>query len=295
MDRLVEIYQALPPALPEVRAAWLHHRFTQIHPFQDGNGRVARALASFELIRAGLLPLLVEREDRDTHYIPALEAADTGDLKPLVSFLADSMSRVLMRASAEAEAIVAGKRDFQAVLQAGRKKVEARRGQSSRSTADEGKRLQAAADAVRRNLERVQAEVTEAFPGLATAVKLPGNDWDRDHHYLPPIIKVAQRHGYGVSLAAPRTWVQLVLPTRGGRVTLLTSLHGLSGPNAGTWALDVCVGHESDEGGSTELMFLDIDPLMLTLDEAEPDQLARIDRWIETMKVQAAAQWIQFL
>jgi len=22
---------------PEIEAAWLHHRFTQIHPFQDGN------------------------------------------------------------------------------------------------------------------------------------------------------------------------------------------------------------------------------------------------------------------
>ena len=28
----------------EVEAAWVHHRFTQIQPFQDGNGRVARAL-----------------------------------------------------------------------------------------------------------------------------------------------------------------------------------------------------------------------------------------------------------
>ncbi len=30
----------------EIEAAWLHHRLTQIHPYQDGNGRVARALAS---------------------------------------------------------------------------------------------------------------------------------------------------------------------------------------------------------------------------------------------------------
>lgn len=42
MDRLVELHAAhhalgVPP---EVEAAWLHHAFTQIHPFQDGNGRV---------------------------------------------------------------------------------------------------------------------------------------------------------------------------------------------------------------------------------------------------------------
>ena len=41
----------------EVQAAWIHHRFTQIHPFQDGNGRVARAIASLILIKDGLFPL----------------------------------------------------------------------------------------------------------------------------------------------------------------------------------------------------------------------------------------------
>ena len=34
-------------------AAWLHHRFTQIHPYRDGNGRVARALTTLVLLRAG--------------------------------------------------------------------------------------------------------------------------------------------------------------------------------------------------------------------------------------------------
>ena len=43
MDRLVELHLAhhhnVIPA--DIQAAWLHHRFTQIHPFQDGNGRIA--------------------------------------------------------------------------------------------------------------------------------------------------------------------------------------------------------------------------------------------------------------
>ena len=45
-------------ARPEVEAAWLHHRFGQIHPFQDGNGRVARALATMIFLRAGFVPLV---------------------------------------------------------------------------------------------------------------------------------------------------------------------------------------------------------------------------------------------
>ena len=66
MDRLVEMHQRhlQEDVPPEVEAAWLHHRFTQIHPFQDGNGRVARALASLVFIRAGWFPFVVHRDNR---------------------------------------------------------------------------------------------------------------------------------------------------------------------------------------------------------------------------------------
>ena len=36
---------------PLAVAAWLHHRFIQIHPFEDGNGRVVRALLTWHLVR----------------------------------------------------------------------------------------------------------------------------------------------------------------------------------------------------------------------------------------------------
>ena len=82
MERLLELYEGqLARGVPtEIRAAWLHHRFTQIHPFQDGNGRLARAITSFILIKDGLFPLVVTREDR-TMYLDALEAADRDNLK----------------------------------------------------------------------------------------------------------------------------------------------------------------------------------------------------------------------
>ena len=48
--------------------AWLHHRFTQIHPFQDGNGRVARTLLTWHLTREGYLPVVVKRDDRGQIY-----------------------------------------------------------------------------------------------------------------------------------------------------------------------------------------------------------------------------------
>ena len=46
MDQLLALHEGHADVCPEVEAAWFHHRFAQIHPFQDGNGRVARALTS---------------------------------------------------------------------------------------------------------------------------------------------------------------------------------------------------------------------------------------------------------
>jgi fido (protein-threonine AMPylation protein) len=79
----------------EVEAAWLHHRFTQIHPYQDGNGRVARALASLLFIKAGWFPVVVTREDR-ARYLDSLEVADEGDLRSLVSFFVHVQKRTLI-------------------------------------------------------------------------------------------------------------------------------------------------------------------------------------------------------
>lgn len=99
MDRLVgmhEIHRGLNvPA--EVEAAWLHHRFTQIHPFPDGNGRVARLLATLVLIRAGLFPFVVERNQK-AKYIMALEQADNNDLQPFIYFIAIDQQVRLRRA-----------------------------------------------------------------------------------------------------------------------------------------------------------------------------------------------------
>jgi Fic family protein len=82
----------------EVEAAWLHHRFTQIHPFADGNGRVARAISSLVFIKAGWFPLIIKREDK-TRYIEALEKADRGDLRSLVSLFVETQRNVLMQAT----------------------------------------------------------------------------------------------------------------------------------------------------------------------------------------------------
>lgn len=99
MARLVQLHesQRLAGVPIETQAAWLHHRFTQVHPFQDGNGRVARALASLVFIRAGLLPLTVPLAERDS-YLDVLERADAGRLRPLVLYVSRRQQAALRKA-----------------------------------------------------------------------------------------------------------------------------------------------------------------------------------------------------
>lgn len=76
-------------AHPVIQAAYAHYSFVLIHPFADGNGRVARALASIYLYRSASVPLLVLAEDKDA-YLTALEAADAGDREPFSDFVLDA-------------------------------------------------------------------------------------------------------------------------------------------------------------------------------------------------------------
>lgn len=93
MEQLVAIYARLELHTSPIHlSAWLHHAFTVIHPFLDGNGRVARALASLVLLKANLLPFTVHRNMR-TAYIQALEQADQGNHAPLIEFFESCLYR----------------------------------------------------------------------------------------------------------------------------------------------------------------------------------------------------------
>jgi Fic family protein len=50
MDSLLAWLAEYSQEDPVIVSAWFHHRFTQIHPYQDGNGRVARALTTLVLL-----------------------------------------------------------------------------------------------------------------------------------------------------------------------------------------------------------------------------------------------------
>lgn len=89
MHRLMEQVRtpAFEQAHPVEQAAYAHYALTVVHPFADGNGRVARALASVYLYRSLSIPLLVFANQR-LPYLGALAEADQGNYRPWLDFAA---------------------------------------------------------------------------------------------------------------------------------------------------------------------------------------------------------------
>jgi hypothetical protein len=75
-------------AHPVLQAAFAHYALVVIHPFADGNGRVARALASAFTYRAISMPIVILSEHKET-YLDALESADSGNYQSFVDFMLD--------------------------------------------------------------------------------------------------------------------------------------------------------------------------------------------------------------
>lgn len=64
---------------PILLAIEFHYRFIRIHPFDDGNGRLARLLMNFVLMQFGYPPAVVKTHDKENYYT-ALQQADAGNL-----------------------------------------------------------------------------------------------------------------------------------------------------------------------------------------------------------------------
>jgi Fic family protein len=86
--------QAIADVNPILLAAEFHYRFIRIHPFDDGNGRTARILMNFILMRFDYPPAVIRTEDKE-NYFSVLRQADAGLLEPFVDYIAENVNRSL--------------------------------------------------------------------------------------------------------------------------------------------------------------------------------------------------------
>lgn len=76
---------------PVVAAALLHQKFVLIHPFVDGNGRIARLLMNLHLVKNGF-PVTIIPPVLRADYIASLDKSHTNN-EPFIQFVAECVKQ----------------------------------------------------------------------------------------------------------------------------------------------------------------------------------------------------------
>jgi Fic family protein len=215
MERLVEMHlqHEQDGVAPEVEAAWLHHRFTQIHPFQDGNGRVARALATLVFLRAGWFPLTIDR-DRKEAYIDNLEAADLGDLRYLSHLFGMLERDAIVRALGLGDQAIQEVDGIEQVVRAARDEL------LTGATPTESEELQrvkeTAALLERVGFEELEAakrlldrEISDYRPEFSAATEHAESGDERGGWYYGSVVNLAREFHYFANLRTYGAWIRL--------------------------------------------------------------------------------------
>ncbi len=79
---------------PIVLASVAHNQFENIHPFQDGNGRVGRILMNNILIKHGFPPVNIELEKRFEYYSSLQAYERKGNLRPTIELILKEYRRL---------------------------------------------------------------------------------------------------------------------------------------------------------------------------------------------------------
>ena len=75
---------------PLTTATYFHNRFLEIHPFEDGNGRVCRIIFNEILLKEGFPPIFINVPDREK-YLKLFETSNSEALEPMLDFFADQL------------------------------------------------------------------------------------------------------------------------------------------------------------------------------------------------------------
>ncbi len=81
-------------AEPITLATWTHWCIARLHPFKDGNGRMARLWQDLVLFGNKLTAAVIRQEERKEYY-EALTSADDGNFNPLTQLVTRSLNRTL--------------------------------------------------------------------------------------------------------------------------------------------------------------------------------------------------------
>lgn len=295
---------------PEVEAAWLHHRFTQIHPFQDGNGRVARALASLILIRAGWFPLVISRngdlEEARVGYLQALETADTGNLQLLIDLIARSQRRAFVSSLSLSEDILTERLNVERVLQALQERLTQDRKLQDQRAREQVERsaeklLSIAEQRLREVRHEIEAQLGSLVGNLVINVRSASPDQQISSYYYNQIIEIAKSLGYYANVRDYRSWSRLMFVTNHLQTNMIFSFHVLGREHQGVMVCSAFAYRKSlvdEEDGAGQ--YSDLEPLvqdvfqfnyLQTVSELERS----FKKWLETALAVGISYWSKSL
>lgn len=298
MDTLLQLHgdHEKGGVAPEVEAAWFHHRFSQIHPFQDGNGRMARSLATLILIKAGYFPLVVTRDDR-TRYIDALEAADRGDLGPLVNLFVAIERRAFVNALSVAGEVLKQQRVDQ-VIDAARdlfeRRQEALRREWQQAMSNAANLQEVAANRFKAVAERLQDEIGHYSRDYWFNVDSEPDGGARSHWFRFQVIETAKAIGYFANPSVYRSWLRLMITTE-TRAEILLSIHGIGHEFRGVLAASMCFFRRQD-AGDAEREIADVQPVttevfQINYQEDAEQARQRFETWLDEGLVRGLEVW----
>jgi len=276
---------------PIVVASWLHHRFTQIHPYQDGNGRVARALTTMVLIRADLLPLVIDRDLR-VEYIDALESADLGELAPLAGIFARLERNAILQAlSVDADSEIARRRSLtEAVISSLADKFAKRKEQKIAE-------LRHVNDVARALRDQARASLTESFNEMESTVAdigptemfvhEGGSDYNNGHWYKFEVVSSAKETGRFANFSEDHYFVRASIRANRERLVFITSFHHvgreLTGIMEATAFSKLESYEDSDDRESVEEKFFlcSVEPFVFTHQTNTAEIKDAFSRWLD--------------
>ncbi len=120
MRRFLQWFESGPTLDPVIRAGVAHLWFVTIHPFEDGNGRIARAIADLALARADGMPerfysMSSQIESERREYYRRLESTQHGDMDitPWLRWFLGCLDRAIGSAETLVGAVLARARFWQ--------------------------------------------------------------------------------------------------------------------------------------------------------------------------------------
>jgi hypothetical protein len=226
IERLIQVYNADTDSHPLVRAAWLHHRFISIHPFDDGNGRVARALVLLELLRAHYAPLVVDRTTRDA-YIRSLESANDGNLEPLVVLFAE-LERIAMAQQFQEPLSPSSGVATQVVTSWAQRFRDAKNADEQTRAAHFNELALGVQSRIEEYLKSLATQISSEFrdvdPGADAWVNVGRPGQENAMHYQAQIVQLAKKHDFYANRTDGTWWTALRFRMRNETLTLLVPI-----------------------------------------------------------------------